>query len=873
MLFDCRQSWIDTGVAAMRRTLVLAGVLALAAGGLPAIAAPAVAGDVTAEISHNPAAGTFSLTVQKAGRTVVQPSPLGIRTATADLTAGLRETARSTRAVNETYRMTTGKRLDRVVQHTETRISLAGAGNARFDLVLRVAPDGVAYRYELPAAADVLSEASAFALPGNASAWLMNYNPQHENQRFRTTAGGAAVGEYGNPSLFQVGQDFVLLTESNVDGRYAGSSLRHTGGGTYQVQLKDQRVLSARIGPWRTMIVGDLATVTESTLVDDLADPSKISDTNWIRPGKVAWSWLSEHSSPSDFERQKVYVDFAARNGWPYALVDEGWSDRWVPELTRYARAKGVDILLWYHWNSLDTAAERKRAFDLLQAWGVKGVKVDFMESDSQSRYQFYDAILADTAQRKLMINFHGSTIPHGLARTWPHLLTMEAVHGAEQLPQPNGNPIQPFTRNVVGSMDFTPVSLEVGPRITSIAHEIALPVVFESGWTHFADKPEAYGRFPEALRFLDQVPTVWHQTELVNGFPGETAVFARRNGDRWFVGGIALGGARTMTAPLSFLGEGSWLVETIKDGSGRSDVARSTSVQSSAGTLSVPVPDNGGFAAVICPVAPGRTSCYQTIPQVPMTSLAITPTTSVTAKASSSFEVTGSFTNSSMRPLMDVELKPETPQGWTFTGSAATTRVLRPNEVINGRWTINVPADVGPGGFEVPIAAEYLVPDFPRVHVAKAVRGLVPVTGNHHVSDLPFDSATNGWGPVERDMSNGETGGGDGRTLSIAGVTYAKGIGVHAVSDVVISLGGTCRTFTASVGLDDETSSPGSVAFHVVGDDRVLAETGVMRTGTPAAPISADLTGVQVLSLRVTDGGDGNNFDHADWVNAHLAC
>ncbi|MBP2324519.1 hypothetical protein JOF56_004904 [Kibdelosporangium banguiense] len=858
----------------MRGTLVLAGVLALAAvSGPPVIAAPAAAGDVTADISRNPATGIFELTVQKAGRVVLPASPLGIRTATADLTTGLRETARSTRVVNETYRMTTGKRLDRAVQHTETRISLADTGNARFDLVLRVAPDGVAYRYELQAATDVLSEASAFAIPGNASAWLMDYSPQHENQRFRTTAGGAALREYGNPSLFQIGQDFVLLTESNVDGRYAGSSLVHTGGGRYQVQLKDQRVLGARIGPWRTMIVGDLATVTESTLVDDLADPSRISDTSWIRPGKVAWSWLSEHSSPSDFERQRVYVDFAARNGWPYALVDEGWSSQWVPELTRYARAKGVDILLWYHWNSVDTADERKREFDLLQAWGVKGVKVDFMESDSQSRYQFYDAILAETAQRHLMINFHGSTIPHGLARAWPHLLTMEAVHGAEQLPQPNGNPIQPFTRNVVGSMDFTPVSLEVGPRVASIAHEIALPVVFESGWTHFADKPEAYGRFPEALRFLNQVPTVWHQTELVNGFPGESAVFARRNGDRWFVGGIALGGARTMTVPLSFLGSGSWLVETIKDGSGRSDVVRTTSVHSSADTLSVPVPENGGFAAVICPVTPGRTSCYQPIAQVPDTSLTVTPAGSVTVTPGSSFEVTGSFTNSSMRPLTDVELKPSVPAGWTVTGAPVTATVLRPNAVLNARWTITVPANVSSGGFEVPIAAEYQVPDFPRVHVARTVRGLVPLTGSAYVSDLPFDSATNGWGPVERDMSNGETGGGDGRTLTVAGTTYAKGLGVHAVSDVVISLGGTCRTFTASVGLDDETTSPGSVAFQVVGDGRVLGETGVMRTGTPAAPIAVDLASVQVLSLHVSDGGDGKNFDHADWVNAHLAC
>jgi alpha-glucosidase len=855
----------------MRRTLALAGVIALAFGAT-ATAAGTVQADITANVTFDSTAGTASLSVQRSGRAVFT-SAIGIRTAAADLTRGLRQLSSTTRTVQESYHMTTGKRLDRTVQHTETRISIAGTGNVRFDLVLRVAPDGVAYRYELPAPVDVLSEASAFAMPANANAWLLPYNPQYENNRFRTTASGAAVAEYGNPSLFQSGQDWVLLTESNVDGRYSGSSLRHTGNGVYQVQLKDTRVAGAQRTAWRTAIIGDLATVTESTLVDDLADSSKITDTSWIRPGKVAWSWLSEHSSPSDFNRQKAYVDFAARNGWPYVLVDEGWSDKWVPELARYSRAKGVDILLWFHWTRLDTPAERQSLLPLVKSWGVKGIKVDFMESDSQARYQFYDALLADAAQQKLMVNFHGSTIPHGLARTWPNVMSMEAVHGAEQLPPPDGDPIQPFTRNVVGSMDYTPVSLEVGPRVTSIAHEIALPVVFESGWTHFADKPEAYDHFPEALRFLDQVPTVWDQTELVSGSPGDTAVFARRSGDRWFVGGIAVGAARTMTAPLSFLGTGNWLVETVRDGVGRTDVVRTASTRTSADVLSAAVPANGGFTAVICPATPGRTTCYQSIPQVPSTSLTITPTTSVTARPGTSFDVTGSFTVTSPRPVMDVEMKPEVPAGWSFTGAPVTTRVLNQNVVLSGRWTVNVPAGARSGGFEVPVVAEYLVPDFPRVHVAHAVTGVVPLTGQAYISDLPFDSEANGWGPVERDTSNGESASGDGGQISIGGVKFAKGLGVHADSDVTIGLGGTCRTFTASVGADDETTSPGSVVFQVVGDGRTLFQSGVLRTGGAPVGVNVDVSGVQTLSLRVNDGGDGKNFDHADWGNAQVTC
>jgi hypothetical protein len=252
---------------------------------------------------------------------------------------------------------------------------------------------------------------------------------------------------------------------------------------------------------------------------------------------------------------------------------------------------------------------------------------------------------------------------------------------------------------------------------------------------------------------------------------------------------------------------------------------------------------------------------------------LTITPTAQVTAAPGSSFEVTGAFTVTSARPVMDVELKPEVPAGWTVTGPPVTTRVLRQNEVLSGRWTVNVPTTARPGSFEVPIAAEYLVPDFPRVHVAKVVPGRVPVTGQQYVSDLAFVSELNGWGPVERDKSNGESGAGDGAQLSIAGRKFTKGLGTHAVSEVAIALGGTCQTFTVSVGLDDETTSSGSVVFQIVGDGQVLRQSDTLHTGGIPVVYNVDIAGVQTLSLRVTDGGDGKNFDHADWGDALLGC
>ncbi|WP_191304082.1 glycoside hydrolase family 97 catalytic domain-containing protein [Lentzea cavernae] len=849
----------------MSRLLVL--VLALLLPAAPAVAAPTGwtvrgPGEVTAELAVN--SGNLTLAVHRQGRAVLQPAAVGLTTTTADLTRDLALTGRSDRVVNERYTMPTGKRLQRTARMTESRFGFRNAAGT-FDLVVRVAADGVAYRYVLPQPATITAEASSFRVPAESKAWLLPYNAWYEANRVRTTA-GEATGDFGYPSLFQTGQDFALLTESDVDGRYAGSRLRRSGDG-FQVVLADPQVASTGTTPWRTAIVGDLGAVSTSTLVDDLATPSKLADQSWIKPGKVAWSWLSEHSSPGDFARQKQYVDFAARNGWQYSLVDEGWSAAWVPELVRYARAQGVEILLWMHWTDLDTQQERDTVLPRVKQWGAKGVKLDFMESDSQERYRWYDAVLQKTADLKLMVNFHGSTIPHGLARTWPHVLTMEAVRGAENNPPAANNPVQFFTRNVAGSMDYTPVSLEVGTKEASIAHEVALPVVYESGWTHFADKPEAYERHPQALRYLNQLPTVWDETRLLDGDPDSHAVVARRNGDRWFVGGIATQ-ERSLRAPLSFLGGGQWLVETVRDPATRADVVRDRQVLRNTDTLTVPARRNGGFAAVICRNRPGLQTCDQPIRQVPKTTLTVTPGGVTDTPAGSPLDVTGTFTNGD-KEIRDVKLTATAPEGWSVTGPVVTKRTLAPGESISGSWRLTAGTRVGP--VDVPVVAT-----FGDVHVEQAVKAFVPPptpSNGAQVSDLPFMSETNGWGPVERDRSNGENTGGDGQVLSIGGTTYAKGIGVHAPSEVSVYLGRSCERFTAKIGLDDETTQAGSVAFQVFGDNKPLYDSGVIRTKGAATPIDVDLTNVRMLSLRVTDGGDDRNFDHADWAEAALTC
>jgi alpha-glucosidase len=559
--------------------------------------------------------GTLTFGVALNGAAVLSPAPIGLVTSTADLTKGLTFGTRADTTVNQAYTMTTGKQRSRNVTFSQSTLSFTGAGGARMDVVVRVSAEGAAYRYVLPATGTVRvqREASAFSVPTGSSAWLNDLASDYQGAWTSTTAGGAAARDYAYPALFAVNGSYVSLAETDLDGRYTASFLRHgAGSGTYTVGLEDSEIVATGplATPWRVAAVGDLATVTTSRIVDDLAPPSKIADTSWVKPGTVAWSWLTEPSSPSDANRQKQYIDFAQRNGWSAVLIDEGWNSSWVPSVVQYAKDRGVGVILWFNSDQLATAAQRQQWLPLVQSWGVVGLKIDYVFEWNQAALKWYDTIFAETAARKLMVNFHGTEMTRGTQRTWPHVMTSEAVFGAEQKQNKAVfNTIMPFTRNAVSSMDFTPVTFSVGNRDTTNGHELGTSVVFESGWQHLADNPESYTSRPDALTILNQLPTAWDETRLLGGAPGREAYLARRAGDRWFIGGISALAAKTFTAPLSFLGGGQWLVETVRDGTGTA-LLRETRVVTSADSLSTPVANKGGFVSVVCPYTAGLTTC-----------------------------------------------------------------------------------------------------------------------------------------------------------------------------------------------------------------------------------------------------------------------
>ncbi|MDQ1655617.1 MAG: alpha-glucosidase [Cryptosporangiaceae bacterium] len=844
------------------------------------VAGPTAGDPVTAEVALD-AAGALTFGVTHNGSTVLAPAPAGIVTTAADLTTGLTFLARADKRISQDYPMTTGKRLRRHVLFSESTFSFTGAGNTRVDFVVRVTRDGAAYRYVLPAtgAVGITRESSAFTLPADAPAWLLPYTPNYEGTRYESTAAAAPAGDVGFPALFEATSGvYALLSESDVNGRYSGARLAHDAGSpTYSIKLDTGVSATGPLStPWRTAIVGSLATVTGSTLTDDLAPWAKFTDTSWIRPGLVAWSWLSEGNSPRDPVRQKQFIDFAARNGWPYVLIDEGWSPDWVPEVTRYARARGVDVLLWFHWTSLDTAEERNTVLPQVKSWGVAGIKVDFMDSDSQARFGWYDDILAATYAQKLMINFHGATIPRGIQRTWPHVMSVEAIRGAEQYrSRAATNTMFPFTRNVVGSMDYTPAAFVVSDRDTTTAHELATTVVYESGWQHLSDKPENYEARPEALRTFDQLPTVWDDTRLLSGRPGQETVLARRSGERWFVGAIEAQPARTVTEPLTFLGNGRYLAETVRD-DGSGGLTRSASVVTHTGSLSVPTLANGGFVTILCPYSPGLTTCDQPIRRVPATGLTVTPA-ATTIRVGTPLTVQATFTAPTTGPVTAVTLAPTAPAGWTASGATVTATQLAAGQSLSGTWQLTPSASAQTGGTDVPVAAEFRFPGDPAdrpVHHEEAVQAFVTsATGTVYASDLPFIYENNGWGSAERDHSNGDLPKGDGRTITIHGTQFAKGIGIHAPSEIDVRLGGSCTEFRAQVGLDDEVIGSGSVEFQLEGDGKPLGTSGVVRSGDAPKPFTVDVTGVQRLKLKVTDGGDGRNFDHGDWADAQLTC
>ncbi|WP_426058198.1 glycoside hydrolase family 97 catalytic domain-containing protein [Hymenobacter sp. B1770] len=629
---------------------ILTGMLAWAGPSAPiVIHSPDGAVKVTVSVTDQ---GTPVYSIAYNNAEVIQTSRLGLQLAGADYTQGLALTsAGKARLLTDAYTLTNDKRANCRYEANRRELAFAGSRGRKITIVFQVSNDGVAFRYLLPGKSKemqrVLSESTTFHLPVAARGWLhphavaqtgwANTQPSYEEYYQLGIAAGtpSTLGQgWSFPALFQAGGNWVLLTEADMGRSYCGTHLAHLApDGEYGVALAQAQegttptapVLPESTGPlqtpWRVIVLGQsLGTIVESTLTTDLSAPSKIRETAFVQPGKAAWSWALLQDKATVYEVQKRFINYAADMKWRYCLIDALWDTQIgyerVAELATYARTKNVDLLLWYNsngsWNKapqtptnvLFDPVSRKKEFARLQQMGIKGVKIDFFGGDGQSMMGYYQDLLDDAAQAKLLVNFHGTTLPRGWTRTYPHLMTMEAVRGFEFLTfdqantdqEPSHCAVLPFTRNAVGPMDFTPVCFSEIPnrkRVTTNGFELALSVVFQSGIQHYVEVPEGMAQPPPyVVNFLRNLPARWDDVKFLDGFPGEFAVVARQTKGKWYVAGIN-GNAvdKTITLDLSKLGATGGTL--ITEGS----TARNFSTRRVSGTtLTLPLKARGGF-------------------------------------------------------------------------------------------------------------------------------------------------------------------------------------------------------------------------------------------------------------------------------------
>lgn len=400
------------------------------------------------------------------------------------------------------------------------------------------------------------------------------------------------------------------------------------------------RTQGTRTFPWRLVTIDpDDRSLLENNLSYVLASPSVEGDASWVRPGKISWEWWhSLNLYGVDFragvntQTYKYYIDFAARYGIEYILLDEGWSvstlnireprpEVDLAELIRYGREKGVGVVLWTLWNPMKRDLEG--ILDTYRDWGVKGIKIDFMQRSDQEMVRFYEQIARAAFDRGLLVDFHGAFKPAGLQRKYPNVLTFEGVYGMEHDKcstdiSPAHDCTLPFTRMVAGPMDYTPgatrnatqadfaISWDNPMSQGTRAHQAALYVLFESPLQMLCDSPSNYLRTPEFTSFIAAVPTVWDQTVALDASVGEYAAVARRNGAKWYIGAITDWTPRTLQAQLSFLGEGRYRMTVLEDGINADRIAHDFRVRTCEvtrnDTIDLPMAPGGGWAAIIEP-------------------------------------------------------------------------------------------------------------------------------------------------------------------------------------------------------------------------------------------------------------------------------
>ena len=547
--------------------------------------------------------------------------------------------------------------------YNELRIELEGG----LAVVFRAYNEGAAYRLEttLPQQqAKVYGEEARFQFARDHTAFypqedgFFSHNERQYLPHKLSEIASSAIASL--PAVVDVDGVKVAIAESDLE-EYPGMWLKGTGGNAltatfppyplketlardrdYQVTEGADYIAATRgtrTYPWRLFGIaekdGDLIS---NPLVWLLEKPSQVQDTSWIKPGKVAWDWWNANNvygvdfkSGVNTQTYKYYIDFAAKYGLQYIILDEGWyklgnvldvvPEINVAELVEYGRQKNVGVILWVVAKSL--ADKMQPALDQFAKWGVKGIKVDFMQRNDQVMIQFNQDLARETAKRKMLLDFHGEQSPALMTRTWPNLISTEGVRGMEWSKwsadsNPPHNVTLPFTRMFLGPMDYTPGAMlnatkagfaQIFDRPMAMGtrcHQLAMYVVFESPLQMLADSPSNYLREPEAMQFLGPVPSVWDETRVLDAKLGEYVLVARRNGRDWYIGAMTNWTPRELTVDLSFLPDAPLHMEAYQDGVNAGRMASDYKlVKRDVGRgdrVTIRLAEGGGWAARIHP-------------------------------------------------------------------------------------------------------------------------------------------------------------------------------------------------------------------------------------------------------------------------------
>ena len=522
-----------------------------------------------------------------------------------DFTGKLEQKGVSFSKINEKYTIPTGKVSTYQNKANEMKVKYTNTYGKNMQLLIRAYNDGIAFRYAFDNAETMLvkEENTILTIPETSNMWAMEYRKEAEGFYLKRSLSEMSKPLYSLPALVETPNGkWLLVYEADVLGRSAAASLsEYKGNGKFAITtttypniesggdlktvmdslaknpMKDWNTIIASpkwATPWRMMIVGDTpGTIVESTMTENLNPTSVIDDKSWIKPGVAVFPWWSNHQANSDKEVLKKFIDLAQAMKWTVIEFDisligsafnanDSWlTTPWIKEVVDYANERGVRVYGWDERCNLDTPEKRAFIYGKYNGFGVEGIKIDYVDSYAQNACDFRQVCLSDAIKYKLMVSFHGEYTPRGERRTYPNLITQEGVRGCEYylfaqdsgIPSPLHNTTLPYTRNVIGPMDYTPTVYSMKRRITSYAHETALPFVFESGWICMSDAPEYFLNSP-AIPVLQEIEAAWDEIKFLAGYPGEYIVMARRKGQKWAIGAINSGAARTVTIPLDFL-------------------------------------------------------------------------------------------------------------------------------------------------------------------------------------------------------------------------------------------------------------------------------------------------------------------------------